>query len=74
MSLSEREERFKRVASRRTNAILNSIKSLAKCSNRSNYEYSEKQVKKIFNSIQNELRLCKNSFNRKKVEKDTFKL
>ena len=41
----EKRERFKRVAENRTNRIIESIRLLGNCSNRSNYEYTEEDVK-----------------------------
>ena len=43
----EKSQRFKRVAEARTNKIIESIRLLGNCSNRSNYEYTDKEVKEI---------------------------
>ena len=42
-----REDRFKRIASNRTNDILDRIRILGNCSNKSSYKYSEDEVKNI---------------------------
>ncbi len=55
----EKKERFKRVAEGRTNKIIDQIRLLGNCSNRSNYEYSDEDVKKIFSAIEQELRDAK---------------
>ena len=47
-----RRQRFKRIAGARTNKILDMLKLLGNCSNTGNYEYSENDVKKIFNAIE----------------------
>jgi len=63
-----RRERFKRVATRRTNNILRQIHILGNCSNKSSYSYSEEDVKKVFSAIEGELRVAKAKFiNRKKT-------
>ena len=63
-----RKERFRRVATRRTNEILNRIRTLGNCSNKSAYAYSEEDVQKIFSAIEKELRVVKARFaNRKKT-------
>ncbi len=63
-----RKERFRRVATRRTNKILRQIQILGNCSNKSSYSYTEEDVKKIFSAIENELRSVKSRFhNRKKT-------
>jgi len=62
-----RSERFRRVATRRTNNILRQIQVLGNCSNKSSYSYTEEDIKKIFSVIEGELRSVKAMFsNRKK--------
>ena len=62
-----RKERFRRVATRRTNNILRQIQVLGNCSNKSSYSYTEEDIKKIFSAIEGELRSVKAMFgNRKK--------
>ena len=43
-----RNERFKRIAAKRTNDILEKIENTGNCSNKSSYEYTEEEVNKIF--------------------------
>lgn len=57
-----RHERFKRVASKRTNDILERIRILGNCSNRSSYEYTKEEVNKIFSEIDKQLKLTKAKF------------
>ena len=57
-----RRQRFKRIAGARTNKILDMLKLLGNCSNTGNYEYSENDVKKIFNAIETEVRASKAKF------------
>ena len=66
------EERFKRVATARTNAIFNKIRILGNCSNRQIYSYSEEDIDKIFSAINKQLREVRAKFNSRKEEK--FKL
>lgn len=44
-------ERFRRVGGLRVQKVLDSIDNLAKCSNRSNYEYTEADVRKMMRAI-----------------------
>jgi len=67
-----RAERFKRVASRRTNEILNRIRILGNCSNKSAYAYTEDDIQKIFSVIEKELRDARGKFTNRK--KTTFQL
>ncbi len=62
-----RRERFRRVATRRTNNILRQIQTLGNCSNKSSYSYTDEDIRKIFSAIEGELRSVKSMFsNRKK--------
>lgn len=65
----EKRERFKRVAENRTNRIIESIRLLGNCSNRSNYEYTEEDMKKIFSAIENELKITKQKYQAKEKKK-----
>jgi len=57
-----RHERFKRIATKRTNDILEKIRILGNCSNKSSYEYTEEEINKIFNEIEKQLKLTKAKF------------
>jgi hypothetical protein len=57
-----RNERFRRIASKRTNEILEKIRILGNCSNKSSYEYTEEEVNKIFSEIDKQLKLTKARF------------
>jgi len=67
-----RKGRFRRVATRRTNDILNRIRILGNCSNKSAYFYTEEDVQKIFSAIEKELRITRARF--AKIRKNSFKL
>lgn len=47
----ERKERFENLAVNRTRTILKTLNNLGNCSNRNNYDYSDEQVKAIFDAI-----------------------
>ena len=55
-------ERFKRLATLRTNTVLRRLKVLGNCANRSAYEYSEDEVNKIFSEIERKVREVKAKF------------
>lgn len=61
-SLEDRRERFKRLATARTNAVLKKIKVLGNCSNRQAYEYVENEIEKIFATIDKYLKSVKSKF------------
>lgn len=58
-----KNERFKRIASARTNKILEQIRLLGNCANKNNYSYSLEEVRKIFAAIESELKVTKSKFN-----------
>ena len=64
--MESRSEKFKRVATKRTNELLDKIRILGNCSNKSTYEYSDEDVIKIFKSIEKQLEMTKVRFSNKK--------
>jgi len=57
-----KRERFKRLATYRTNETLRKLKVLGNCANRSAYEYTEEEVNKIFSEIERRVREIKSKF------------
>ena len=75
MSSESKNDKFKRIASVRTESVLKKIKALSRCANTRSYNYTENEVRKIFNAINSEIRIAKALFdkgaNKRKTE---FKL
>ena len=71
--MNEKEERFVRIAEKRTNKILEQIRLLGNCSNKNNYSYDNQQVDKIFKAIEKELDLTKKKYMMNK-DKNKFSL
>ncbi len=69
---TEKRERFKRLATQRTNVVLKKLKILGNCSNRSAYEYTEAEVNKIFSEIEKAVKSTKAKFHFSKSKE--FKL
>jgi len=69
-----KEERFKRIASRRVQEILDKLRLLGNCANKGNYYYTEEQAKKIFNAIEEEWKKVKMEFNKGKNKNKEFNL
>jgi len=59
---TSKRERFLTVAETRTNSILEKIRILGNCSNRSLYEYSKDEIDKIFRAMQDKLNETKARF------------
>ena len=57
-----KREKFVRMAEARTIKIISMIRLLGNCSNRMAYEYSEKDVGKIFSAIESALADAKRRF------------
>lgn len=55
-------ERFKRLATLRTNTVLKRLKVLGNCANRSVYEYTEEDINKIFSEIERKVKEVKAKF------------
>ena len=66
------EQKFKRIAEIRTNAVLDRIRILGNLSNRQMYSYTEEDIDKIFSAINNQLRKAKARFSSRR--RDRFKL
>jgi len=64
-----KRERFIRLAEARTNKIIDMIQLLGNCSNTGVYEYSQKDVEKIFSAIETELREAKKKFGKVDTKK-----
>ena len=65
-------ERFKRLATKRTNEVLKKLKILGNCSNRQIYEYTERDVEAIFSAIERKVKEIKAKFYFPKEEKFKF--
>lgn len=57
-----KREAFQRLVTRRTNEVLKRLRILGHCANPQLYEYSDGEVKKIFQAIDKELKVVKMKF------------
>lgn len=69
-----KRERFVRVVENRMGKLLEAFDSMGKCSNKSNYEYSENDIKEIFKEIAKKTREIKLLFDMSSKEKPRFRL
>tara|TARA_Y100000310_G_scaffold220718_1_gene222307 strand:+ start:647 stop:886 length:240 start_codon:yes stop_codon:yes gene_type:complete len=65
-----REERFKKIATRRVKEIIDKMRLLRNCANRANYSFTNEQIKKITNVIDNEWKEVKIMFKNGDITKD----
>jgi hypothetical protein len=57
-----KEEKFRRLADYRVNLILDDLRKIGSLSNRNHYEYSEEQIKAIFDTLEGALQDTKRLF------------
>ncbi len=55
-------ERFVRIAENRTQKIIDMLELLGNCSNPYNYEYTKKDLDKMFSAIDSAVKNCKSKF------------
>lgn len=72
--METKREKFVRLAEARTNKIIDMIRLLGNCANKSNYDYSEADIQKIFTAIDKELKNTKIKFSVGDFEDDKFRL
>ena len=66
-----KRERFKRIAENRTNKIIDMVQLLGNCANPNVYEYTQRDIDKIFAAIESEVREAKRKFNAVENKKST---
>lgn len=74
MQKETRRDKFVRLAEARTNKILDMLRLLGNCSNKSNYEYTDEDVKKIFTALEKEIKNTKNRFSGEESSEERFSL
>ena len=62
MTVTTKRERFENVASNRVQRILDTLRLLQNCSNRNNYEYTEKDVCRMFSEISSAVKEAKQAY------------
>lgn len=73
MSTTDKRDRFKKLATTRTNEVLYRLKVLSNCSNRQLYDFDERDIDKIFSEIEKNVRAAKAKFAYPKM-REKFKL
>ena len=60
--MSDKREKFVRLAEQRVNRALNDIRLIGNLSNRNAYSFADEDVKKMFRALQKELEQAKSRF------------
>ena len=63
-----KQARFKRVAEKRVQRVLDSLRGLSQCSNKRMYEWDDGQLKKIWHAVEQELERAKSRFDNARPE------
>lgn len=66
-----KRDKFVRLAEARTNKIIDMLQLLGNCSNANAYDYTQKDVDKIFNAIESEVHEAKKKFSKMESKKST---
>lgn len=75
MSKELKQEKFKKLAEKRVGNAIKNMRLVGNLSNRSHYDYTEEQVKKIITTLTKELETVKAKFKETPSEDDVlFKL
>lgn len=68
-----KKDRFRNVAAKRVQKVLDSMDSLSRCANRNNYEYSDEDVSRLLKAIKEQMRTLELAFTEKsKTKTKTF--
>ena len=62
MQETTKRERFKRLSTHRTNAVLKKLRVLGNCANRQAYEFTEEEIDKIFAMINEQVKATRVKF------------
>lgn len=62
MDKESRKAKFKRLAAKRTNDVLERLRILGNLANRSIYEYDEGDIRLIFSAVEEQLKAVKGKF------------
>jgi len=62
--------KFERIAEKRVTDTLKKMQLIGNLANKNNYDYTDKHVKQIIDSIENELKILKNKFAEESSERN----
>lgn len=68
-SLQAKRDRFLRLATTRTQIVIDRLRILSHCANKSAYNYDDKDIEKIFSTIREEMEAARLRFTKKEKRK-----
>lgn len=72
--METKRDKFVRIVENRTNKIIDMLRLLGNCANKANYDYTDADVQKIFNTLERELKTAKLKYTAVGSDEDKFKL
>ena len=69
-----KHEKFRRIATNRTQKVLDALRILGNCANTQTYEYTREEVEKVFKNIRATTEEIKQKFMLKITDKHIFEL
>ena len=60
--MSEKMHKFERLAEKRVNEVLKKLRLVGNLSNKNNYEYTDRHIKKILDVLESEVKVLKLKF------------
>ena len=73
-SQETKREKFVRIAEARTNKAAEMIRLLGNCANKTTYEYTDEDIKKIFAFLDKEIKSARNKYSGMESDEDQFTL
>ncbi len=74
LTMQPKREAFRRLAEKRTSAILDRIRVLSNLANPYAYQWEEAEIRQMFDAIEEELRLAKAKFQQVERRRRAFRL
>ncbi|EOP74187.1 hypothetical protein [Bacillus cereus] len=71
MGENEKLNKFEQLAEKRVSEVLKKMQLIGNLANRNNYDYTDKHVKQIIETLENELKMLKSKFGEKSLERRT---
>ncbi|MBJ8007713.1 hypothetical protein [Bacillus cereus] len=71
MGENEKLNKFEQLAEKRVSEVLKKMQLIGNLANKNNYDYTDKHVKQIIETLESELKMLKSKFGEKSLERRT---
>lgn len=69
--MNKKRENFERLAENRVTEVIKRMRLVGNLANKHNYDYTDKHVKQIIDTIDDEIRILKSRFKEERVNSET---